>query len=1062
MAAVGKVRPADVAAWVRDTAMRAASAPAVISAGGARTYQQLVRDADAMKNALRESGVGPDQVVGVALPNGPELVASLLGVLNAADAYLVVDQAGPVTRTRRILADASVAALIGPRDVCGRLAPQAAAVEPAEVFGSEPAVRPTAPEEPFPGRLAYIYYTSGSTGEPKGAGMHMEPLVNLLEWELSRMGQRARAHYPDGAQETQRRVLHFTRPTFDVSFQEIFATLVAGDCLVTVAEERRSDPQYLIELMCEYGVERAYIPPMVLAQIANSGLGLRAPLQLWELVVAGGSLRLTAEIKQFLGALDAAVLDDQYGMTEVHTVMARMMTGDPSDWPTRITFTDKVSNVSVAILDEHFDEAGGRSGEICARGACVGRGYIGRPGLTADRFIPDADEAGTGVRMYRTGDVGKRLPDGSIEVMGRRDDQIKLRGHRITLGEIEHALMALPGIGRVYVLSEGFDERQRLVAYIVPEEHGARITVDDLHLSLQDTLPSYMIPDLFVMLDDLPLNRHGKVDRGRLSHWHADGVNKNQMTATEAAIARIWAVALGAWIKDPDVHFFRCGGNSLLATTVTAQIRRHFAKEFPFDTIFRFPVLRELAKAVEDAQASEEPEIAPIPPDVAIAASGAQFGLWFEQHVNADPCTYNSAWAYELAGKIDLAALRVALDRLIERHAVLRTVFAEESSASDVNAPFLLQRVLEQCPPTYFDVIDAPSPDDVPGIIEGCQSVPFDLRSGPLHRTYLIRTGPERAVLLFTGHHTILDAWSEDIIRRELGELYSSQVSDHAPLLPGTVVQYRDYSEWQARRHGSRQLADQAGYWRQRMRDAPEELPLPLIAARQAVPDSAGASRAVYLDSRIASSLRAIAVREAVTPFVVLLSIFGLALKQACGATDLIVGTPASGRARAGLENSVGFFANSLPIRMELPDAVLTGTSFREALAEVRSSVLGAFASQDIPFEEIVKVVAPRRVPGRNPLFQSWFALDDPAAPLRLVGLTTSPVELPVSRVKFDLLLHVRWDGTAIRGDVNYRTSLLSADTAERIARAFEDIARVAAEMRNGANARDGSSEEAR
>jgi amino acid adenylation domain-containing protein len=1039
-----KARPTDLAAWVEATARRAAAEPAVISADGVRTYQQLDRDADAVAHALRESGVGPDQVVGVALPNGPELVAGLLGVLKAGDAYLPVDQAGPATRTRRILADASVAALIGPRDVRDRLAPHAAAVDPAELLGT-PRVRCQAADVACPGRLAYIYYTSGSTGEPKGAGMPMEPLINLLDWELDRMHQRQRAHRAGPEAGRQKRVLHFTRPTFDVSFQEIFATLVAGDCLVTVEEERRRDPQYLIELMCEHGVERAYIPPMVLAQLAGSGLGLGVPLQLWDLVVAGGSLRLTAEIRQFLGTLDHPVLDDQYGMTEVHTVMARMLTGAPSGWPTRVAFSDKVSNVSVAILDERFDEANGRSGEICARGACVGYGYFGRPGLTADRFVADASAATPGARMYRTGDVGRRLPDGSIEVRGRLDDQIKLRGHRVTLGEIEHVLMAVPGVARVSVLSGGVDEHQRLVAYVVPEEHGARLVADDLRLELQDKLPAYMIPDFFVMLDDLPLNRHGKVDRSRLKHWHSAGVNEVGMSATQAAIGRIWGSALGAWIEGPDVHFFRCGGNSVLATMVTAQIRRHFSRELPFDAIFKFPVLADLAKTVEDAPPSDEPGITAAPSGRAVAASADQLRLWFEHQVHADPCAYNLAWASRLTGPIEVGALRTALEGLTKRHSVLRTVFSEGADhAADSD---LLQLVLEDCPAGYFEVIDAPSPGDVAGMIEECRSTPFDLMNGPLHRTFLIRVAPDDAVLLFTGHHIILDAWSEDLIRRDLSELYTAQVSGRALRLPDVVVQYRDYSQWHSRRRGTEPLARQAGYWRARLRDAPVELPIPLMAPRQAVSDSTGAARTVQLNSAVTGSLRAIAVQEGVTPLVVMLSIFGLALKQVCGANDVIVGVPASGRSRVGLENAVGFFVNSLPIRMDLTEEVAGADSFREVLAEVRTSVLGAFANQDVPFDDIVKIVAPPRSPGRNPLFQAWLAFDDPPARLRLDGAATSPIELPVARVRVDLALHVRRADAAIRGEVTYKANLLSEETADRIARGFENIAAAAAEM---------------
>lgn len=1025
----------------------------MISPSGVLSYAQLDQAASAVAQALREAGAAPDQVVGVPLPNGPELVSALLGVMRAGDSYLPLDPVGPVARTRRILDGTCVAALVGPPEVRDRLSPHTVAVDPAQLASggspvcwsaAGPSVLPgagTGPQDGQPasaGRLVYIYYTSGSTGEPKGAGMPMEPLINLLRWEVDRMRQRESARGVTGAARRQRRVLHFARPTFDVSFQEIFATLVAGDCLVTVDEGRRSDPQYLIGLMREHGVERAYLPPMVLAQLASSGLGLGTPLRLWELVIAGGSLRLTAEIRQFLGTLPAPVLDDQYGMTEVHTVMARMLTGAPSAWPATVTFTDLVDNVAVTLLDESGQPAG--NGEICAQGACVGRGYLGRPGLTASRFIPDpAGEPG--VRMYRTGDVGLRLPDGSIEVKGRLDDQLKLRGHRITIGEVEHALLSLPGVARVSVLNEGIEEHQRLVAYVVPEEHGSRLTPDDMRMQLRDALPSYMIPDFFVLLEDMPLNRHGKVNRSRLRHWRSAGVNEARMTPVQAAIARIWATALGAWIEGPEVHFFRCGGNSVLATTVTAQIRQYFARELSFEAIFRYPVLADLAKVVSDVPTSDEPVIVPVPAGDDVPATSAQLGLWFDYQVRTDPYAYNVAWAARLVGPVQPGALGVAVEQLTRRHSALRTVFREEADSGGEHP--VAQHVLADCPEGYFNVVDVSDAGELAGLVEAYRSAPFDLHNGPLHRTYLIRVAPADAVLLFTGHHIILDAWSEDLIRRYLGELYTAQVTGQAPKLPPVTVEFRDYAQWRSRRTGSAPLARQADYWRARLRDAPAELLLPLLAPRQAAADSTGAATPVRLSAPLTGALRALAVQEGVTPLVVMLSVFGLALTQVLGTGDLVVGIAASGRSRAGLEHSVGFFVNSLPVHMNLAaaGAGVSAGSLREILAEVRSAVLGAYANQDVPFDQIVRTVAPPRSLGRHPLFQVWFAFDDQPARLEMNGITVSPADLPVSRVPMDLALHVRHDAGAILGEVTYRTSLLSGKTVGRIARAFENTA---------------------
>lgn len=1010
-----------------------AGQPAVISADRAITYRELDRQADAIAHELRAGGAAPDQVVGVALPNGPDLVASLVGALKARNAFLGIDPTGPVTRNRRILKRAGATALIGPSELRDELAPQAIPVDPARAVLSGPPPDRVAADSL--GRLAYVCATSGTTGEPNGVAMPLATLANLLDWELTRMRQRARARGDDDPVTRGRRVLHFARPTFDVCPQEVLSTLLAGGCLVTADEQHRADPAYLLGLMRDHRVERVYIPPMVLAQLAHCGPRLGADLALWELVVAGGPLRLTTEIRQFLAGLDRPVLDDQYGTTEVHTAMARMLSGHPTAWPATVALTEHVDGFLAVVID----------GEVHLRSPYLAWGYIGRPALTAERFLPDPDS--TGARMYRSGDLGRRNADGSIEVRGRVDDQAQLRGYRVELGEVEQALLALPGVTSASVVTAGTDERQRLVAFVVLQERGAGWADRALRRDLADALPPYMVPDVFVVVDDLPLNRNGKVDKTRLAYWGGTGVNPRLMNATEKSVASIWSSILGAWIEGPDAHFFRCGGNSVLATLMTARIRQHFARELPFDAVFRHPVLADLATAIEAAPPAEEPAIGKARPDLAIGLSASALSLWLHDQMGSDPCAYNCGWAYRVHGKVDAGAFRAALGELVRRHEILRTVFPNGSDEGSV-----VQVVLRDCPGDYFAECALAASQDFTDLAARCLSMPFDLVNGPLHRTYLITTAPDETVVLFTGHHIVLDAWSDDVIRGEVSQLYAALLSGRPHGLPEAAVQYRDFSHWQERFRQTDAFTRQAGYWRTCLAGAPEELNLPLARPRREITDAGAGCRDVRLDADTADGLRVIAVREGVTMTVVLASLFGLALKAVSGMDDIVVGMPASGRTRAGLDSAVGFFVNSLPIRMNLAGEVTNADSFRATVSEVARSVLGAFANQDVPFDEIIRIVAPPRSPGRNPLFQAWFVSDDPPVPLELAGTVTAPVSLPPIRVRFDLALHLRRQDEAIGGELSYRAGLLRAETASRIAKEFQTIAaavtgRAASEM---------------
>jgi hypothetical protein len=504
------------------------------------------------------------------------------------------------------------------------------------------------------------------------------------------------------------------------------------------------------------------------------------------------------------------------------------------------------------------------------------------------------------------------------------------------------------------------------------------------------------------------------------------------LSTTEARISRIWADFLDGEMALPETDFFAAGGSSLSATQAASRIRQEFARDLPFDALFVHPVLRDLAAAVDHAAQLLPHRIVPAPGGGRVPASAAQKRVLFHAQLADDSTAYNVSWAYRAVGAPSEEALRSALEDVIARHDALRSIFVED----DDGMPVL--EVLGECSPGYFAVLDE-QPAGLPAAIERARRVEFELDSGPLHRTTLIRLPHEEFVLLFTSHHAISDAWSEDIMRRDLTAAYRARARGDAVRWPELPLGYRDFAYWQAESLNNGEFEAQRRYWAAELRDAPEGLSLPLKQPRSPIPDSAADSLTVAIDARVSARLRSIASTEKVTPFVLLLTLFGLSLREISRESDLVVGVPANGRTVPELEQLVGFFVNSLPIRLRFAEGARPG----ELLQMVKKTVLTALSQQELPFDEIVRVAGPPRVAGRNPLFQVWFVFDDPSVELRLPGLRLERLCLPELTVRFDLALHVRDEGDRFTGVLTYRHSLFEQEVVARIA----DGVRRAAEM---------------
>ncbi|HEY0016531.1 MAG TPA: condensation domain-containing protein, partial [Longimicrobium sp.] len=711
-----------------------------------------------------------------------------------------------------------------------------------------------------------------------------------------------------------------------------------------------------------------------------------------------------------------------------------------------------IANTTLYVLDPAGNPAPlGVPGELFIGGAGVARGYLGRPGLTAERFVPDAFGA-AGSRLYRTGDRVRRRESAEVrecvnpgadpaaansrtdalthsrtsvlEFLGRVDFQVKLRGFRIELGEIESALRAHPAVGGAVAAVRGEGGDARLVAYLLPRDPRATPAGAELRAFLRERLPEYMLPSAFVALDAFPLTPNGKVDRKALPA--PDGRTEERpfvapRTPREQALAEIWREVLGLERVGLEDDFFSLGGHSLLATQVLSRVRRELGVELPLRALFEASTVRALAERMDGAGAADGPELVRVERGGPVPLSFAQERMWFLERMSPHAGVYNMPEAVALDGPLGVEALRRAFQALIERHEVLRTRYAEVDG----------QPVQDVLPPPQFalPVEDAAEAQVQARMLDDARA-PFDLREGPPIRARLLRIAPERHVLLLNVHHIAADGWSWGVMLRELTLLYRAFARGEAAPLAELPVQYADYAVWQrAWLHGA-QMERQLAFWRARLAGAPALLELPADRPRPAEQDERGAAHHFTLAPAVAHAARALARREGATLYMVLLAAWTATLHRWTGQDDVVVGSPVAGRARPETEGLVGLFAGSLAMRTDVGG----DPAFRALLARVRETALGAYAHQDVPFEELVQALEVPRSLSHSPVFQVMFGLQNvPAGDLALDGVRARTLPTVLSTSRFDLMVLVDETEGELRALVEYATALFDASTIERM-----------------------------
>ena len=1019
---------------------RSPLATALISDDQLLSYAELNAAANQLARHLRQLGVGSESVVGVCLPRSIQMVVALLAVLKAGAAYLPLDAEYPPERLRLMMTDSGARVVVTEARLRQRVESsvgEAVVVsvdeEAAEISGhsgEELAV------EVRGENLAYVIYTSGSTGVPKGVGGTHRAALNRFNW----MWQT----YPFDADEV---CCLKTSLNFVDSIWEIFGPLLKGIKSVIIPDHILKDPRAFVRALDRYRVTRIILVPSLLRALLESCEDLLGQLSMPKIWTVSGEALPIEMVQTFYKTLPGSTLLNLYGSSEVAADVTWHEVQASGEEAARVSIGCPISNTQIYLLDQHLRLVPpGLPGEIYVGGASLARGYLGQPGPTAERFIPHPWSQEAGARLYKTGDLARHLPDGQLEFIGRRDHQVKVRGHRIELGEIEAALRNHYAVRESVVLArQDASGEKRLEACVVLHQQGA-VSVGELHRHLKLQLPEYMLPSAFVFLDSMPLTPSGKIDRLSLPAAEqatlvSDAEFVAPRTPIEETLAGIYAQTLHLERIGIHDNFFDLGGHSLLAMQVLSRIHQNFQLEVPLRNLFDSPTVASLAEylqsKIDGIGDGVALAIGSLPRDGRLPLSFAQQRLWFLEQMEGTSAVYNLPLAVSLSGELDLAALSRSFTHLIGRHESLRTVFR----LSD-GQPLQLILPAAQCPLPLLDLSALPPhvrQQEVTRLAQQQARRPFDLSTGPLLRLLLLRLAEDEHVLLLTMHHIISDGWSMGVLVREVMALYEAELggtSASAELAP-LPIQYADYAHWQREWLTGERLGEQLSYWREQLAGAPQLLDLPTDHPRPAVQSYRGATHSFVLDEELSRKLKALSRREGVTLFMVLLGAYGVLLSRYSGTEEVVVGTPVAGRTRMETEGLIGFFVNTLALRVKVQGE----RSFREVLEGVRRVALGGYEHQELPFEKLVEELQPERDLSRNPLFQVMLVLQNtPQEIIELPGLTLKTFAVDRGASMFDLRLEMREVGDRLEGWFEYNTDLFEPLTIEQLCGHFSHL----------------------
>jgi amino acid adenylation domain-containing protein len=950
----------------------------------------------------------------------PKLLIGVLGILKSGHGFVPIDPDLPNERIEFVLNDCRIAILITEEKYLAKalhLAEHSSFLK--HVICLDEIGQPIAPHDgvelhPYDDcaaqkasaesvhveadELVYVIYTSGSTGTPKGVPISHRNLVPLLDW--------SREYFHFGEQtKTLQNLSH----CFDFGVFELLTTLLFGGTMYFLDKNELTSSSRYADYVNEQGINTIHSTPSLFREILSRG-GKFEPLEVLHL----GGEPLTGstidEISRIVG--DGCVLYNGYGPTEATINCSIFEVGRQSacdSWVvTRIPIGKASANNSLCVLDKNWEPVPiGVPGQLHVGGAGLTRGYLNRPELTAEKFMPNPFSREPGARLYKTGDLVRCRPDGNLEFLGRLDYQVKVRGFRIELREIEAVLAQHPAVHETVVMArEDSPGDKRLVAYVVakPEEPP---TMSELRHFVQAKLPDYMVPSAFVLLETWPLTPNGKLDRRALPvpdriRPELEETFVAPRTPIEEAVAGIWADVLG--LERIGVHdtFFGLGGHSILATQMIARVRDAFQVELPMRCLFEMPTVAGLAENVRRGSRSESslklPPIQPVARNRELPLSFAQERIWFLSQLAPDSTAYHVPRAVRMKGRLSVSAVHWAFTELIRRHEVLRTTFPTGDGRP--------RQVIHPPQPITIPVVDLrllPETEreaEVQRLIIGEGQQPFDLAKGPLLRLKLLRLDEEEHVLILVEHHLVHDGWAQGVLIRDFSKLYAASAAGKPSPLPELPIQFADFAYWQRQWLQGDVLEAELSFWRRQLAGAPPVLELPTDRPRPAVQSFRGVERIVTLPARLSESLRTLSRREGVTLFMTMLAAFKTLLYHYAAQEDIVVGSVIANRRLQEIEGLLGMILNTVVLRTDLSG----NPPVRELLGRVREACLGAYAHQDLPFEKLVEAIQPERHLSHTPIFQVMFSfMDVPHPDLELPGLTLEVLESHNRSAKFDI-----------------------------------------------------------
>jgi len=990
------------------------------------SYRELSRRANQLAHALQPLGAGPDVPIAICLEPGIEMLVGILGILKSGSAYLPINPAAPSDRKRLMLQQARAPVVLTQQSCVAGLPDGRQTVLQLDRDWAHIEGNPT--HAPIIGanadHLAYVIYTSGSSGPPKGV---MISHGNLVHSTCARMS------YYDSPVSCYLLLSSFV---FDSSVAGLFWTLCQGGTLLLADRNEARDPRRILKLVEKHGVSHLLALPALYELVLDRAAG-RVPDSLRSVIVAGEACPVALE-RHHRASCPGIQLFNEYGPTEA-TVWSSVYSfaEHPGD---TVPIGRPIPGAQLYVLDRDLNPVpAGIPGELCIGGPGLARGYLDHPSQTAERFVPDPFTDDPGGRLYRTGDRGRWRGDGQLEFLGRIDRQVKIRGYRVEPGEIEAALALHVDVDYAAVVAiDEAESSPRLCAYFT-SQNGRVPTAGDLRQYLRRSLPVYMVPAVFVQLQEFPLTATGKLDRDALpkpdtARPELDADYIQPRSATEERLAAIWREVLN--VERAGVHddLFELGGHSLVAVQIAARIQDRFHVDLPLRELFETPTIEGLAEAID--RAAKASVVAPI--EVAdrtrdLPLSFAQQRLWFLHQLAPEQTSFNIPLAVRVSGPLDRKVLKRCLDEIVERHEVLRTTF-EEIDGRPVQV--VRRRLKVEVP--EIDLASIPASLRLGAAHKHARAMvdqPFSLKEGPLLRARLLGLGEGDHVLLLAMHHIVSDAWSLGILIREMAALYAAFRDGEASPLPELPIQYADFACWQRQWLQGDVLEKQLAYWKKQLSDVPL-LQLPTDRPRLREPAHIAATHSFNLCTETTRALERLADVERATMFMTLLAAFKVLLCRYTGHDDIVVGTPIANRNRAQAENLIGFFVNILVLRSDLSG----NPRFRQVLSRVRDIALAGFAHQDLPCEKIVEELQPDRDLGSGPVAVTFSFQNQPPEEINVAGLQLREFEVPSTTVKCDLSLTMWESDDRLAGVFEYDTDLFDEESIVALSEHFQDL----------------------